>query len=484
MSVRDKSKAVEAMAQDWGLICALLGGTSGMRAAGPAFLTRWPNEDQESYDARLKAATLFPAFGRTIEVLAGKPFSKPITLGDDVPSRIQEWTEDIDLSGRNLHAFGGSMLEEVLAFGIGGILVDFPVTKTEDGKPPRTVAEEAAAGVRPYFIQIHPQNILGWKHTRVNGSDVLTQLRILEIVNDDAGDFNEVQVEQVRVLEPGVWSVWRESNEVGPDGKKVWKIVDQGTTSYQGVPFSPAYGKRKGFMNAVPPLLEMAHMNRKHWNSQSDQDTLLHVARVPILAVTGIEDDKWKLTIGAAAAVKLPLDSTLEYVEHSGAAIKAGADSLLALEDQMRQAGAELLIITPGGTTVAQTEADNEQSTCVLQRVASDLEDCIDNALQIMAEWVGEAEGGHVTIYKDFGAASLAEATADLLLKMNMAGKLSDETLFEEAQRRGIIGPDVKWTEEKDRIDTQGPALGTPPAGGDAPSAKTTLDPANPDDAL
>ena len=65
---------------------AMLYGTAAMRAAGDTLLPRWSNEEAESFKTCLAVATLFPAFPHTIEVLAGKPFSKPLTLSDDVPS--------------------------------------------------------------------------------------------------------------------------------------------------------------------------------------------------------------------------------------------------------------------------------------------------------------------------------------------------------------------------------------------------------------
>jgi hypothetical protein len=168
-----------------------------------------------------------------------------------------------------------------------------------------------------------------------------------------------------------------------------------------------------------------------------------------------------QITVGAGSAVKGETpDSDLKFVEHTGAAIEAGRKSLLDLEDRMRQAGAELLVIKPGNVTESQTLADNEQGACALQKVAENLEDAADQALQLMADWVGEQEGGHVTVFKDFGAATLAEASAELLLKVNQAGKLSDESLHEELQRRGIVKPDTDWDTEKDRIDSQGPAPG------------------------
>jgi hypothetical protein len=151
----------------------------------------------------------------------------------------------------------------------------------------------------------------------------------------------------------------------------------------------------------------------------------------------------------------------LKYVEHSGAAIEAGRLSLLDLEDRMRQVGAELLVIKPGNTTVAATMADNEQGMCALQRLAEDVEDAIDGALQLTAEWIGEKAGGHVQIFKDFGVATLAEASLELLRDMNVDGTLSDETLFNEAQRRGVISPERKWDDEKERIKQNAEKPGT-----------------------
>ncbi|MGT2429259.1 DUF4055 domain-containing protein [Cupriavidus basilensis] len=445
--VRKKSAAAEAMSAPLPLVRSLRGGTAAMRAAGKTYLPQWPNEEKASYDARLSVATLFPAFSRTVEVLAGKPFSKPLTLGDDVPKRIQDWTEDIDLQGRNLHAFGASLCEDALAAGFCGILVDYPTT---DGL--RTQADEQAAGVRPYFVHIRLDDLLGWRYKRVNGAAVLTQLRYLECVTEDDGEFGESTIEQVRVLTPGAWQTWRKV-----DGKDDWLPHAEGTTTLKVVPFVPVYGKRKGFMLGEPPLLDLAHMNVEHWQSKSDQQTILHVARVPIL-FTKMLGDEVEITVGANSAVKAQSpEADMKFVEHSGLAIEAGRKSLLDLEDQMRQAGAELLVIKPGNVTEVQTVADNEQGACALQRIASDLEDAIDAALQLMADWVGEAEGGHVTIYKDFGAATLAEASAELLQKMNVAGTLSDETLFEEMQRRGIIRPDLEWQDESLRIGTPQP---------------------------
>lgn len=459
-AVRKTSSAVDAMAENLPLVDALMEGTSAMRKAAGKFMPIWPNEDKKAYANRLAVATLFPAYQHTVKILAAKPFSKPLTYSKDVPKRLLKWCEDIDLQGRNLHVFAAGLCEDALARGHCGILVDYPKAVGV-----RTQADEAAAGVRPYFVHVHPGNILGWKSQRLNGAWALTQLRLLEMVTEEDGEFGEKLIEQVRVLSIGAWRIYRQSKNA--DGKLAWTLFDEGTTTLKAIPFVPVYGQRLGFLRSQPPLLELAHNNVKHWQSQSDQDTIMHVARVPILVLAG-GDENSEITVGAGTAVKLPQGATLTFTEHTGDSIEAGAKSLKDLEDQMRQTGAELLVIKPGNTTEAQTLADNEPGMCALQRTAEGLEDALDAALQIMAAWVGEPSGGNVTVYKDFGAATLAEASAELLLKSNMAGRLSDRSYFEELQRRGIVSSDRTWDTEAERISDQQPALGN--VGGDGNS--------------
>lgn len=447
-SVRTESAAVASMSRHWPMLRALLGGTASMRSAGTALLPQWPNEDDESYKARLAVATLYPAYGRTVEVLAGKPFSKPLTLGENVPARIAAWMTDADMLGRNLHTFAAGVMTDCIGYGPSGVLVDFPRANGV-----RTVADERAAGARPYFVRYSPGTVLGWRTVREGGATKLTQLRLLEVVHEDDGDFGEKEIEQVRVLTPGAWEVWRKSESGDSSGS--WVKVDEGTTTLSAIPFVFFYGKQSGFGVSDAPLLDLAFQNVEHWQSNSDQQTILHVARVPILAVIGAEGET-SITVGAKSAVKLPSGADMRFVEHSGAAIEAGRQSLKDLEDRMRQAGAEMLVMKSGSMTATQNQNEAEGNRSALQRIVESVEDGLDQCLQFAADWVGEANGGNVSLFKDFGALSLAEAMQDL-----MAMNLSDETRFEEAQRRGLISPDRKWEDERERLSEQGPALGS-----------------------
>jgi hypothetical protein len=474
--VSKPSSAVTEMSEDWALVGALLGGTRAMRTAGKKFLPQWPNEPDKTWEFRRDTAVLFPALKRTVETLTGKPFSKPITRGDDIPPEIADFLEDVDLQGRNIDVFGAEAMEVALGYGLGGILVDYPdasnVERTAAGEVTREA--EKKAGLRPYFVLIKPAQLLGWRAKVVGGVWQLLQLRFMECVEEPDGAFGTKEAQQVRVLEPGTWATYRKD----PAKPENWIPYKNGTTTLDIIPFVPFYGNRTGFMCARPPLVELAHMNVKHWQSQSDQDTILHIARVPILAAIGIDDDKWEMTVGASSAVKLPTGADMKYVEHGGKAIDAGKVSLDDLKEEMRQAGAELLVIQPGTVTATQVAMENAVGMCALQRITQSLEDALDQALQIMAKWLKLPEGGHVTIFNDYGAATLAEASAELLLKTNQAGKLSDETLLNEYKRRGILAAEVDPTDEAERISTQGPVLGAiPPAVPGMPPAGTTMTP-------
>ena len=448
-AIAKQSPIMQKMAEHWPLITALIGGTKAMRDAGRDYLPQWPGESDDSYNTRIKVATLHPAFKRTVKVLAAKPFSKAIEPGDDVPDRIKQLFDDIDLQGRNLQAFASLVFNEALSYGISGVLVEAPIRASNI----ITQADEKAAGIRPFLVHYSAWNILGWRTELINGYDRLIQLRLKEYKIEPDGDYGEKTIEYVRVLTPGKWEIWKQN------GKKEWVLHNVGVTNLTEIPFVMFYGMRTGAMTGEPPLLELAYQNVEHYQSSSDQQNILHASRVPILTMIGANDSD-EITIGAAKAVKLPMGADMKFVEHSGAAIGAGRQSIIDLEERMRQSGAELLLIKPGQATATEISSDNEGNKCDLQRSTESAEDSLDQCLQFMADMFGEKDGGSVSLFKDFGVATLSDASAQLLLAANQSGKISDFTLLLELKRRGILAPELDVMEEKDRIDEQGPALG------------------------
>lgn len=471
--VNDISQAIAAMQPDWVKIDALIGGTKAMRAAAETYLPKFPAEDQASYDYRLKTSTLFNGLGRTLENMAAKPFAEAITFTDIDPV-AEQWLGDIDQCGNNITVFAHSVFTEGVAKGMTHILVDFPPTKDKDGKSMYpTKAAEDAAGVRPYLVHIKPGQVLGWRTVKgKGGAEVLSMLRLMESIEDPDGDFGTKSVQQIRVLVPGAWSTYRKGTG---QQKDEWLLNEQGTTTLDFVPLVTFYAKRTGFMTAAPPLIDLADLNIKHWQSSSDQDSILHTARVPILAISGLTDDD-KVEIGAKSFLRLPHGATAEYVEHTGAAIEAGRLSLQDLENQMRAMGAELLVEAQVASTATQNNIEDGEAKCQLSRMVQALEDALDCALGMMHKWTGMEYKGALDIYDDF-ASDAVLATAGpfitaLVLMVN-TGLISKEDAFNEMKRYGIINPDLAWKDVQSKIEQEPPIFSVP-----MPGATTKTPPA------
>jgi hypothetical protein len=274
----------------------------------------------------------------------------------------------------------------------------------------------------------------------------------MESAREEDGEWGANIIPQVRVLERDNFRIYRQNE------KEEWFLFEEGTVSLGEIPLATIYGDRTGFMTARPPLLDLAYLNIEHWQSSSDQNNILHVARVPILFAAGFEDGA--LTIGAnTAVVATDPNAKLQYVEHTGAAIGAGRESLKALEERMSLMGAQMLMHKPGSRTATEKAIDTAESDCALSAVVLNAEDAIEQALDFMAKWEGLEDGGSIEINDDFGGwmDTLDETT---LLRCRELGILSAETVFNELQRRKVISEELQWLEEADRLKKEGPPTG------------------------
>jgi len=386
-TVRTESAAVESMAADWPMLRALMGGTPAMRKAGKTWLPQFPQEEEAAYKLRAATAVLHPVYSRTCKVMAAKPFVKPIGM-TGFSARSLEWLRDCDRAGSNWQTFAMQTALNAIAYGIDCIQVEF----SGDGAA-RTRADEQRAGARPYLVRWPAGSVLGWKTDPASGG--LVQIRLLETVTTPDGPFHEAAIEQVRVLEPGRWTVYRAND------KRQWLLHDAGTTSLDVIPIVFVYGQREALGVGRPLMSDLAYQNVEHWQTRSDQQTILHVARVPILFARGWAADE-QITIGSSQAASSSNEGAdLRYVEHSGAAIAAGKADIDDLEERMRKTGAEVLTIPTAQKTATQAGIEADASKSLMQAFAENLEDSLAEIMALWCSWTGEAPGA-VEITKNF----------------------------------------------------------------------------------
>jgi len=433
------------------MLGVLLGGTEAMRTAGREFLPQYENESNKNYEARLARATLLNMTEQTLETLVGKPFKEQAILGDDVPPQIEDLADDIDMQGNNLHSFSRSWFREGWAKGLCHVLVEHPTPEPPEDGQVRTLADDRTDGLRPFWVQIRPECLLAAYAECRDGKEVLTHIRILERTVERVG-WEDVEKVRIRVLEPGYWWLY------APDEKgEEWFVEEEGTSALDYIPLVTFYaGKREGLMECKPPLTDLGHLNIAHWQSASDQRNVLTVARFPILAASGVEADQ-KVNIGPNNFLTTAAsDGKWYYVEHTGAAIKAGAEDLKSLEDQMASYGAEFLRKKPGGETATARSLDSAEASSYLGATVRDFQDCVELAMQYTADWLRLEDGGSVTINSDVGMTEVQAAELDSLLKMRAQRDLSRASLVSEMQRRGVLADDFDAAADVELMKDEG----------------------------
>lgn len=418
---------VEAMAGLWPMPRTLYQGTAAMRAAGKMYLPKEAAESEAAYEARLKRTVLFNAFGKTVNDMAGRVFAKEVFFGEDVPEQIEEWAENIDLTGRHLNVFASDVFKDAMQVGLAHILVDSPI-----GNEATTRAEQG----RPYFVHLRAEDVIGWTHVVTDDGLKLETLRFYETV-EEADGIHVSRVAQIRVLLPNAFQIWRQNE------KKEWFLYAEGPRGIDDIPLATVYLARTGFMTAKPPLQDLADLNVTHWQSSSDQRNILHVARVPILFGAGFPEDV-PLVIGSSSLTRASdPNSKLAYVEHSGAAIGSGENDLKSLEFQMQAMGLQLLDPQPGQSATGEVRDDIKENSR-LAMWADALKDGLEQAFGFMAQIGGLGEeGGSIIVNKDFGIHARGSVEVTALLTAVRDGVISKETVIREFIRRGILSDDI-----------------------------------------
>lgn len=434
------SDAYDIMAPKWRMIDALLGGTATMRAMGETYLPKHPHETPENYKNRLAATTLLNMTELTLESLVGKPFSDPLKLKGE-PAAIATFQEDVDMQGTNLHVFARGWMREGIAKGFSHVLIDMPKTHVPEGVQ-RTLADDQAENMRPYWSRICPENVLFISYSDVSGQMQPNHVRLFEPIVVRYG-FTEVQKIQIRVLEPGTWMVYQQ--RIDANKKVFWDLIDSGVTGLNYIPFVTFYANEEGPMLAKPPLEDLAHLNIRHWQSTSDQMNILTVARFPMLAVSGAHDigQGNNMTIGPRQLLATRAENgKFYYVEHSGAAIESGAKDIEKIEQDMAAYGAEFLRKRPGGTTATARALDSAEASSPLQDMTLRFKDSLEHLISMTADWMKEPDTTEVIIATDFGPDDVKDVDMRTLAEMRRNRDISRDQFIIELQRRGALADD------------------------------------------
>ena len=432
--IDDPNNTWFAQEPHWTLIEDLLGGTYQMRSKHRKYLMQEPRELDESYDNRLARSVCPPYYIRLERMLAGMLTRKPVRL-NDTADNIREQLFDIDLQGNDLNVWTYETTRKMIRYGHIGVLVDAPAS---------------GAGGRPYWVTYTPRDILGYRTDMVDGQVELTQLRLKEKVAEPEGLYGEKIVEQVRLLTPDSFEIHRKNS------KGVYVKYDEGRMSLGRIPFSVAYSNRLNLLESRPPMSDIAELNLKAYQIQSDLDNQLHISAVPMLAFYGFPQNAEEVSAGVGEAIAFPPEGRAEYIEPDGKSYEAQFKRLEKLEGQINELGlAAVLGQKLSAETAEAKRIDRSQGDSTMMVVAQQVQDMIDNCLKFHGQYLN-SEAGTCFVNRDFLSQRLEPQEIQAYLQLYTSGSITQKTLLDQLTEGEVLGDEFDVEEEVEATQSGG----------------------------
>ena len=451
-----RTRAVMDMVKGWEIMKAVTNGTEYLRDNSEAFLPLEPREDYTAYLSRVNRAVFSPYTQRLIRAATGLIMRKPITLlGDSYWTDV--FAKDVDGCGSDLDEYARRVLICSLTYGQSHILVDYPAPTGA-----LSLAEERAQNRRPYWIEIDPTNIYGWRLDREVNYGSMIQVRIAEKAVVPSGEFGEQVFDQVRVIEPGKYSIYRKvspkkdlinlqdttyaGNFDGPENEKDYELVDSGAFSLGEVPLVSIYSGKTDTLTSKPPLLDIAYLNLAYFQRQADLIHSLHVASQPLLVMEGWDDQTKDMSISVNYAMATQPGNKIYYVEPAASAFEAQAAEIQELQLQMATLGISTLSQQKFVAESADARRlDRVDTNSMLSMVSLELEQKLQKVFNLSASYLG-IEPPEVKMSRDFDIERLIGQDITALTSL-FDQKVKDREEFRDILVQGEVLPDATETD-------------------------------------
>lgn len=437
----------------WDLTDAIVDGIHSVRREGKKYLPKFPAESEPDYKFRLSCSKMTNIYRDVVEALASKPFEHEISLeGDSVPEVLTSFIENVDGSGNNISVFSALTFFNGINSAIDWIFVDYPQTAPGSIK---TIADEKAAGVRPFWSHVLGRNVLEARSGIVSGLEVLNYIRILEPIT------GHVRVFKRSPLSVVTWELWEKEESK----KDEWKLIESGMLTIDVIPLVPfATGRRDGrTFRFFPVMQDAADLQQQLYIQESALEFAKIMAAHPMLAGNGVKPEKdtageiKKISIGPASVLYAPPDGSgshgeWTFIEPSATSLAFLASDIASTKQDLRELGRQPLTAQSGNLTTITTAVAAGKAKSAVGAWALALKDVLENAMVITCKWLKLDYDPEVFVYHDFDNFTDGSADLDHLRKARDAGDLSLETYWHELKRRRVLSSDFDDEKERERL--------------------------------
>jgi hypothetical protein len=210
-------------------------------------------------------------------------------------------------------------------------------------------------------------------------------------------------------------------------------------------------------MESRPPMEDIAELNLKAYQIQSDLDNQLHISAVPMLAFFGFPSAAEEVSAGPGEAIAFPSEGRAEYIEPSGNSFEAQFKRLEQIAYQINELGLSAVLGQKLSAETAEAKRiDRSQGDSTMMVIAQNMQDLIDNCLVYHAQYLNIPEAGSSYVNRDFLGSRLEPQEIQSLLQLYTAGTITQKTLLDQLSEGEILGDDFDVEEELEATQNGG----------------------------
>lgn len=446
----------------WQRIRDVLAGDTAIKRAGQKYVARLDSQTDEEFRAYVERGFFYNATARTVSGYIGMIFRRDPVL--QLPEKsaalhpmLKTFANDVDLLGTTLDSYAKNIIEDVVALGRAGTLIDWEGEKEN----------------RAYLSVYAAESILNWQQTRINGQLKLSLVVLAESTTDEsteADPFVVETVEQIRVLKlvparptkDGAESAFEYQVEIwqlrpGKSRKKEkeWKLIRTTTPLRLGkalpaIPFvfhGPAHSRPAVVKS---PIEDIVSANLHHYRLNTDYKHGMHFTALPTAFVAGF-DKNAQLRIGSTTAwVTETIGATAGYLEFKGDGLATFERALDRVERLLAVLGSRLLESQKRVSESAEALSIRQAGeSSIIAGISASVTASMNDVLRWIYWWHStETMPEDITtallsyeLNTDFEAAMMSAQEIQALVSAWQSGAISRDTLLHNFRTGELLPP-------------------------------------------
>jgi hypothetical protein len=412
-------------------------GADAVRARPEAYIDRLPGQTDEEYRYYVRQVPFWHGAAGHHDRMVGMVTRKPSSLTPD-KGQLQPIFDTITATGQTVHDLAKDVFSETVKTNFTFLLVDHPASAQG-----LNAANAIAMGFRPFVAAYVAESILEATPAVVRNVRKLVRVRL----KDDEDTVREL------VLVDGQYQVIIHRRTGGE-----WLADAPVIPTMQGKPldFIPIVMvcTEPGKFHPIKAPLDTAVLGNVDALRVAAQYTLARMwTSNPLLVAKMVDREKSPVCVtpGNVNYLDSP-EGDLKFVEYNGASmedLKQAVDDVKEDANQASLTTGEKKSVESAESHSLRKAAEDSHRASIAHAVSRGIEE----ALNIVARWVGVTEPVAFALSTDFDPTPLSSQDITVRQALVASGNMSKQTFFEMMQRGEVFPDSLTYDEEKARIE-------------------------------